>query len=176
MTDAKPSSFSVVHGCDTYLQILPAEASAEQVSETRQAFYAGVLWLLQVCREVIPDLPDAVGVELLEKIHGDVAHVFQQIVREKVNLFHLSVRSSVGAATGQGFVEFVVNGQVLHMDLDKSREVIGMLQGAVEAAITDQLVFAFLQEKIGLPRAAAARALLDFREGRQGSRDVVFPS
>ncbi len=78
--------------------------------------------------------------------------------------------------TKQGMVEFVLNGEKTQMDLDKAREVRAMLDGAIEAAVSDGLIFAFLTQKIGLSEQQAASALLDFRELRQGSRSTVFPT
>ena len=42
--------------------------------------------------------------------------------------------------------------------------------------MSDGLLYRFLRDKIGLPDEAAGRALLDFREMRQGSRGTVYPS
>jgi len=86
----------------------------------------------------------------------------------------IEVGSILSARTLQGAVELVVNNEKVQMDLPKAREVVGMLQGAIEAAVSDGLLFAFLTTKVGLPEEAAARALLDFRELRQGSRSTVF--
>jgi hypothetical protein len=67
-------------------------------------------------------------------------------------------------------------GAAAQMDLAKAREVVGMLQGAIEAATSDQMLFQFLTQTVGLGEDKASRALLDFRELRQGSRGVVHPS
>lgn len=77
--------------------------------------------------------------------------------------------------TKEGMVELVVDGHKVQMDIEKAREVRSMLDGAIEAAVSDALIFKFLHEKVGLSEDKAARALLDFRELRQGSRHVVFP-
>lgn len=77
--------------------------------------------------------------------------------------------------TKEGMVEFTLNGEKTQMDLPKAREVLGMLAGAIEAAISDTLIFKFLTTKVGLSEAAASAALLDFRELRQGSRSTVYP-
>lgn len=85
--------------------------------------------------------------------------------------------SIYGAKTQKGLVEMIVNDYKVQMDLDKAREVLGLLSGAIEAAISDELMIRFLTgPKVGLPIEAAAAALLDFRELRQGSREVIFPS
>ncbi len=78
--------------------------------------------------------------------------------------------------TKQGVVELAVNGERIQMNLDKAREVLGMLSQAIEAAISDQLLHEFLRVKVGLDENKASMALLDFREMRHGTRDVVSPS
>lgn len=88
----------------------------------------------------------------------------------------IAVGSLLSARSKQGRVELSLNGDVTQMDLDKAREVVGMLQGAIEAAVSDQLIYAFLTTKIGLSDEQASTALLDFRELRQGSRATVYPN
>lgn len=77
---------------------------------------------------------------------------------------------------GEGKVEMMVNTETVQMDLAKAREVRGMLDGAIEAAVSDGLLHRFLIERVGMAPETAARALLDFRELRQGSRRTVYPS
>jgi hypothetical protein len=102
-------------------------------------------------------------------------------------LYDIQVASIYGAKTKQGLVELLITpideatrkrGETtkIQMDLPKAREVFGMLGGAIEAAVSDGLLVKFLVDRIGLPEEAAARALLDFREMRQGSRETVYPS
>jgi len=91
-------------------------------------------------------------------------------------LCHLEVATILSQRTKQGMVELTLNREKTQMDLDKAREVRGMLDGAIEAAVSDTLIFAFLTTKVGITEEAAARALLDFRELRQGSRATVYPS
>jgi len=85
------------------------------------------------------------------------------------------VSSLLSSRTKEGRVELAVNGELTQMSLDKAREIVGMLQGGIEAAVSDQLIYAFLTTKVGLDPERATAALLDFRELRQGSRDVVRP-
>lgn len=87
----------------------------------------------------------------------------------------IEIASILSHRTKQGMVEFVLNGEKTQMDLAKAREVRGMLDGAIEAAVSDGLMFAFLTSKVGLSEESAAAALLDFRELRQGSRSTVYP-
>ena len=49
-------------------------------------------------------------------------------------------------------------------------------QQAIEAAVSDTLIYRFLTQKCGVSEDKAASALLDFRELRQGSRETVYPS
>jgi hypothetical protein len=88
----------------------------------------------------------------------------------------ITVSSLLSSRTKEGRVEFVVNSEIVQMDLGKAREVVGLLQGAIEAAVSDALLFKFLTEKVGLEPQRAAAALIDFREMRQGSRERVIPS
>jgi hypothetical protein len=93
----------------------------------------------------------------------------------------IELGSIYGAHTRQGLVEMTVSRDdqtiKVQMDLDKAREVSGMLLGAIEAAVSDGLLMHFLtSHKIGLSELQAGRALLDFRELRQGTRETVWPS
>ena len=88
----------------------------------------------------------------------------------------ITVSSLLSSQTKEGRVELVLNGEITQMDLDKTREVAGMLQSAIEAAVSDMLIYKFLTERIGLESNSAAAALVDFREMRQGSRDRVHPN
>jgi hypothetical protein len=89
---------------------------------------------------------------------------------------HLEVSVILSQTTRQGMVELTLNREKTQMELDKAREVHGMLSQAIEAAVSDTLIWQFLTQKIGLDEDKAAHALLDFRELRQGSREISFPS
>lgn len=88
----------------------------------------------------------------------------------------ITVSTLLSSRTKQGRIDFTLNGELAQMDLDKAREVVGMLQGAIEAAISDELMYRFLTEKVGMEPERASMALVDFRELRQGSRDIVRPN
>lgn len=88
----------------------------------------------------------------------------------------IEIGTILSQRTKQGVVELTLNGEKTQMDLAKAREVRGMLDGAIEAAVSDGLIFAFLTQKVGMAEDAAAHALLDFRELRQGTRSTVFPN
>jgi len=88
----------------------------------------------------------------------------------------ITVSTLLSSRTQEGRIDFSLNGELTQMGLDKAREVVGMLQGAIEAAISDELMYRFLTEKVGMDPNEAGMALLDFRELRQGSRERVHPS
>ncbi len=88
----------------------------------------------------------------------------------------IEIASILSARTKEGMVEFTLNGEKTQWDLAKAREIRGMLDGAIEAAVSDTLIFKFMVEKVGLPEDAASMALLDFRELRQGTRSTSYPS
>lgn len=84
--------------------------------------------------------------------------------------------SVLSARTKRGAVDIIVNdARLVQLELDKAREVAGLLAGAIEAATTDEILWRWLQGQMGLDDQAAAAALLDFRELRQGSRATVWP-
>jgi hypothetical protein len=89
---------------------------------------------------------------------------------------NIAVSTILSSRTKTGMVEFSLNDEITQFDLDKAREVHGMLGAAIEAAVSDTLIYQFLTSKVGLSDEQATRALLDFRELRQGSRDTVQPS
>lgn len=77
---------------------------------------------------------------------------------------------------GHGRIEICVGAEVLQVDVADARKLAASLNDAIEAAISDQLIFKFLTERCGVPAQKAAAGLLDFRKLRQGSRDAVNPS
>lgn len=89
--------------------------------------------------------------------------------------------SIIASKTKRGAVEMTLKRPghepyVLQMSLDAARSVSSNLAGAIEAAISDEIFFKFLTERLGLPPEHAARGLLDLRELRQGSKGTVYPS
>lgn len=62
----------------------------------------------------------------------------------------------------------------LQLDAKSAQKVALNILGCVEAAISDVTVFKLLTEGLDIEPDRAARVLLDLRERRQGTRDVVF--
>ena len=50
-----------------------------------------------------------------------------------------------------------------------------MLGEAIEAAVSDSLIYAFMTQRVGMSEDKASTVLLEFRELRQGSRGTVYP-
>jgi hypothetical protein len=86
----------------------------------------------------------------------------------------IEIGSLVSAQTHEGLVELQVGGVTVQLPIPKAREVAQMLTGAIEAAISDQLLVAFLRDKVEISPSGIAKVLRDFRELRQGSRDTVY--
>jgi hypothetical protein len=127
--------------------------------------------------------------ELVQKLiaagHRDLVHDGEVDLRpcrigidstQKPGTIPVVMMSFLASRTKQGAVQLRVGDTVVQMDLDKAREITEMLHGVTEAAISDELMFKFLIENVGLEEAAAGRALLDFRQLRQGTRSTVIPN
>lgn len=109
---------------------------------------------------------------LLERADYPLGTTDQRLVLDRVTLTpapgsavgNITVSTLLSSRTKEGAIDVQLNGELAQLDLPKAREVVGMLQEAIEAAVSDQL------------SEAAAAALVDFRELRQGSRSRVYPS
>ena len=88
----------------------------------------------------------------------------------------IEIASILSNRTKQGLVELAIDDTKTQMTIDKAREVCQMLHQAIEAAITDTLIYQFMRERVGVDEDRAAQILLDFRELRQGSKSVVYPT
>jgi hypothetical protein len=87
----------------------------------------------------------------------------------------VTVSSGFGHSSRRGFVELTINETLTQMDAAKAREIGLMLLQGSEAAISDEITIKLL-EKVGIDDAhRQGTILLDLRELRQGSRDVVRP-
>ena len=127
------------------------------------AFGKSVAWI---------GMPPQVALELAESISMN-AH--NELGRKAGNVA-IEIGSIYGVKTGKGLVELKMNDVRTQMTVEKAREVSAMLIGAIESAITDELLVKYLTEKAGLDPDQVQAMLLDFRELKQGSRGVVYPS
>lgn len=99
---------------------------------------------------------------------------------------NIEMSSILSHRTEMGMVEFTITEmnddgfptqQVkTQWDIRKAKEIRDMLSEAIEAAITDTIIFKFMHERVGLDKDKAALTLLDFREIRQGSKEIVRPT
>jgi hypothetical protein len=95
---------------------------------------------------------------------------------DEAKVDEVGISTLLSSRTKMGRVEFSLNDAMTQWDLDKARQIHRMLGEAIEAAVSDTLLYQFLVERIGLEDQHAARALLDFRALRQGSTESVNPS
>jgi hypothetical protein len=95
---------------------------------------------------------------------------------DETRLDNIAFSTILSQRTKMGMIEFSLNDEMSQWDLDKAREIHKMLGEAIEAAVSDTLIYHFMVEKVGLDEQKAAQMLLDFRELRQGSRESIRPS
>lgn len=89
----------------------------------------------------------------------------------------ITVSSSYGHRTRKGYVEFTLNDQRTQMEPKKAREIGLMLLESAEAATSDEMFITLIRERVGITDPdAAGRFLVDLREIRQGTRDILWPS
>lgn len=118
--------------------------------------------------------PPVVVATLVDPNGGDSMYLeFASLVASRTREGAVNLRIETARAPGAGAARTLV--AQIQMDLPKAREVVGLLQGAIEAAVSDALLFRFLTTTVGMPEDAAGRALVQFREMRQGSRATVYP-
>jgi len=90
-------------------------------------------------------------------------------------LKHLEISTILSNRTKEGMINFKLDTEFTQWDISKAKEIHRMLGEAIEAAVSDTLIYKFLTTKVGLDEDKATRALLDFRELRQGTRGISFP-
>ena len=90
---------------------------------------------------------------------------------DETRIDNLAFSTILSQRTKMGMIEFSLNNEMSQWDLDKARQVHRMLGEAIEAAVSDTLIYQFFVEKVGMDPDKAAAVLLDFRDLRQGSRD-----
>ena len=100
----------------------------------------------------------------------------EQKLRERcyeLALRSISVSNDYSLATTGGVVKEII----VEPNYTKKAQEIGLwLIQCAEAAIADESVIRFMQEKVGLDALRAASMLQDLREIRQGTRGAAFPS
>lgn len=95
---------------------------------------------------------------------------------DETRIQNIAFSTILSQRTKMGMIEFSFNEEMSQWDLDKAREIHRMLGEAIEAAVSDTLIYKFMTENVGLDPDKAAQMLLDFRELRQGSRGSIQPS
>ena len=90
---------------------------------------------------------------------------------------NLEIVTILSNRTKEGMVELRLNGELISQwEVSKAKEIHRMLGEAIEAAISDTLIYRFLREMVGLSDEAASGGLIHFRELRQGSKGTVYPT
>ena len=83
--------------------------------------------------------------------------------------------SLVASESKKGHVRVLVNDEIImQIDVPTARKLVGMFQEAIEASITDEMIFKFFSETMKLDDMQCTMILADFRELRQGSKDIIF--
>lgn len=87
------------------------------------------------------------------------------------------IGSILSDRTQRGMVEITLKGQMVQLPIGKAREVCGMLLAAIEAAVTDELIYAFLRKTVGASLPETYAILHQMRRMRHGTDDLetVYP-
>ena len=94
---------------------------------------------------------------------------------EEPKLQKLELHTILSNRTKGGMVNLILDGkQIAQWDVSKAKEIHRMLGEAIEAAISDELIYKFFVTKVGFDDQRASMVLMDFRELRQGSMETVF--
>ena len=87
----------------------------------------------------------------------------------------LELHTILSVRTKTGMVNLLIDGeQIAQWDVAKAKTIHRMLGEAIEAAISDELIYKFFTGKVGFDDHKASSVLMDFRELRQGSFETVF--
>lgn len=101
-------------------------------------------------------------------------------INDAESLINIELATILSQRTKQGMVQFIIKQGDTEIktqwDIAKAKHIRNMLLEAIEAAISDSLIYHFMIEKVGMSEEKASMVLYDFRELRQGSRDVIDPN
>lgn len=87
----------------------------------------------------------------------------------------LELHTILSNRTKTGMVNLILDDKpIAQWDVAKAKTIHAMLGEAIEAAISDELIYKFFTEKVGFDDQKASAILLDFRELRQGTFETVF--
>lgn len=94
-------------------------------------------------------------------------------------MINLEISTILSNRTKEGMINFSLdNGEKkieTQWDIPKAKHVVQMLHEAIEAAISDAMIYKFFRERVGMPEEKAVMVVRDFREIRQGSKEVIDP-
>lgn len=86
----------------------------------------------------------------------------------------IEVGSGYGTNSRRGFVEFILNDQLVQLEPAKAREIGLWLIECAEAAMSDEMMITLFAE-IGLPPENQQHVLMKLRQIRQGTRGASRP-
>lgn len=98
-----------------------------------------------------------------------------RIETDKATEGSIEISSILSGRTKRGRVNVNLEGAHVQLDIAKARVVYHMLGEAIEAAISDEVVYTWLREELGLDDERASIALHRFRELRQGTPGAKAP-
>lgn len=98
----------------------------------------------------------------------------------KDEMTEIELATILSSRTSEGMVEFTITqGNTViktQWDISKAKVIRNMLLEAIEAAISDTLIFKFMRDVVGMSDEKAAMVVYDFRELRQGTKEAVNPN
>ena len=90
---------------------------------------------------------------------------------------NIEIGSILSSRTKEGKIDIRKDGeQVFQFDIAEAKRIHRMLGEAIEAAISDQIIYQFMKERIGMDDVKASMVLIDFRELRQGTKGILYTS
>ncbi len=95
-------------------------------------------------------------------------------------LIDLSIETILSMKTKEGMINFTLktedNQISTQWDIPKAKHILNMLHEAVEAAISDAMVYQFMRKEVGLSDEKASMVVHNLREYRQGTMEIVNPN
>ncbi len=93
------------------------------------------------------------------------------------NLVEILIETILSNRTKEGMVNFTLKKDdeeiVTQWDIQKAKQIRDMLSEAIEAAISDAMIYKFMRERVGLDDERASMVIHDLREVRQGQRRTM---
>jgi hypothetical protein len=93
----------------------------------------------------------------------------------EVKMHNVEIGTILSQRTKEGKINiFKDNEQIFQFSIKEASRIHKMLGEAIEAAVSDQIIYQFMREKVGVDDIKASMMLLEFRELRQGTRGTLY--